>query len=272
MTITISACNQEGIVLGADSTTTYSQGNQVAQLFNSAQKIFQIGPVVDPFVPGEYFAGAVATYNDACFGPVSWRNHVNAFYREKVAAAADPLDVSREFLEFTQKRWSDMQASGTVPAGAAIPNTGLMFATVNKKEGQAFGSRVELRNATVEPINVGDLQIGGGFEVVSRLLNGYDSALEQALAAAGINMGVFHNCAKNLKAIPPIAVMPLRDLVDFVHFLVYAAVKLHRYRGGPAMIGGPIEIAAVTADRGFRWIVHKPLTESIGIARGRESP
>ncbi len=112
---------------------------------------------------------------------------------------------------------------------------------------------------------MGNIFINGGFEVVSRLLFGYDVGIESALQNAGMDVAKFKQLAQPFRAIPTIAHMPLRDAIDFVHFLVYSAIKLHRYRGGPASIGGPIELAAITADRGFRWIVHKSLRESIGI-------
>lgn len=68
-------------------------------------------------------------------------------------------------------------------ATAAIPDAGFLTATVNRCEGEVFGSRVELRNATVQPLAVGEMHIGGGFEVVSRLLFGY-SGTSQSLFAS----------------------------------------------------------------------------------------
>ncbi len=191
MTITIALKTPEGIVLGADSTTTVmDQTGKIAQLFNSAQKILEIGPSADGFIAGDHFSGGIATYNAGSFGPVSWRNLVNDFYRHKIRPSSQPLDISREFLSYAQQEWSKLQQAGSVPATAQIPDAGFMIATVNKCESEVFGSRVELRNATVEPLVSGSIQIGGGFEVVSRLLWGYDVGLEPVLAQLGVNIAL----------------------------------------------------------------------------------
>jgi hypothetical protein len=81
-------------------------------------------------------------------------------------------------------------------------------------------------------------------------------------------MGIFQACAQSLDISQYLAHIPLRDAIDLVHFVIYSTIKLNRYKGGPALVGGPIEIATITADRGFRWVLHKPMRESIGIPRG----
>ena len=182
------------------------------------------------------------------------------------------IDIPREFLSFAQQKWCDVQRSGIVPNTVPIPNAGFFLACMCPDGTDVFGARVELRNATVEPQTVGNMQIGGGFEVVSRLLYGYDQGLTTVMVAAGIDLVKFEAAAQPFRAIPPLNTLPLRDAIDFVHFLVYSAIKLHRYRGATAPIGGAIEIASVTPDRGFRWVLHKPLQESIGIPRGSGSP
>ncbi len=88
MTIAISLKTPEGVVLGADSTTTcFVQPGQVGQLYNSAQKIYEIGPVWHHFVAGECFSGAIVTYDAGSLGPVSWRAAISNFYRERIKPA-----------------------------------------------------------------------------------------------------------------------------------------------------------------------------------------
>lgn len=176
--------------------------------------------------------------------------------------------MAHQFLGFLQECWAGLQRLGQVGATEPIPHAGFLVASISQGCAEVDGARVELQKATVEPLTVGNVFINGGFEVVSRLLYGYDVGLINAMAAAGMDVAKFQALAQPFGAIPNVNWMPLRDAIDFVHFLVYSAIKLHRYRGGPASIGGPIEIAAITPDRGFRWIVHKGLSESIGIWRG----
>lgn len=98
---------------------------------------------------------------------------------------------------------------------------------------------------------------------MKRIIGGYDPKLRADLITSGVNPATFDAIAQQVSITPFAEHMPLRDAIDFVYFLIYATVKLHRYKGGAALVGGPIEIAAITADRGFRWILHKPLSESI---------
>ena len=168
-------------------------------------------------------------------------------------------------IQEMQECWSGLQSLAEVSPEEAVPDAGFLIATIGKGKGEVEAARIELREATIEPLAMGMLRISGGFEVVSRLLLGYDVGIERELASVGIDVADFKQCAEKFQAMPNIRLMPLRDAVDFVHFLVYSAIRLHRYRGAPSRLGGPIEIAVVTADRGFRWVVHKSLQGSIGI-------
>lgn len=273
MTITLSLQTPEGIVLGADSTTTISVGGgQVHQLYNSAQKVFEIGPRVENFEAGDCFSGAITTSGDGIFGPMSWRSFASKFYQERVRNQSGQFDVCRELLSFAQEQWGKFQDSKAIPSNTPIPSSTLMVAAVCKGSGDPAGGLIKLRDGAIERLDVGDMKISGGFEVVSRILHGYDIRLLPQLAGLGVDVPKFQQSAASFSALPRLDMLPLRDAIDFVHFLIYSAIKLHRYRGGPASIGGAIEIATITPDRGFRWIVHKPLSESIGIPKGGYQP
>jgi hypothetical protein len=274
MTVAILIATREGAVLGTDSTTTLTLrqrgADRVVQLFNSAQKVFEVGPVATRFVAGESFAGAVAVYGDGTFGPLSWRCFVSEFYCRRVGPAGGALDLPRELLDFAQAKWAELQRAGKVPPERPIPDAGLLVAAAGKGHYRVHGGRVVIRQASIEPAEVGTIQFGGDATAATRLLYGYDGRLPEALRRAGLDAGKFEQCAGAFRMALNLDYMPLRDAIDFAHFLIYSTIKLHRYRGIAAFVGGPIEIAAVTADRGFRWIVHKPLRESIGIPRGWE--
>jgi len=276
VTVAIALQTAEGVVLGSDSTTTVTvsgrSGTQVGQLFNSAQKIFEIGPTVEHFVAGQTFSGGVAVWGAGSFGPVSWRSFVSEFYCRIIATSPDFSNTPRLLLDFAQKKWAELQQLGMVKHSDPIPDAAFAIATIHKDTHEVQGATVNIRAATVSPLPRGDVLIGGDPATVLRIVNGYDPRLVPELQKAGIDVNAFTQCAKPFSLSPYLNHIPLRDAIDFVHFLIYAAIKLHRYKGGPAMVGGPIEIAAITADRGFRWVLHKPLHESIGIPRGEYLP
>lgn len=53
------------------------------------------------------------------------------------------------------------------------------------------------------------------------------------------------------------APMPIQDAIDLGRFLVHAASMYSRFLPGPQVVGGPIEIAAITKHEQFKWISRK---------------
>lgn len=267
MTIAIALKTPEAVIFGCDSTTTVTVGQQrqVLQLFNSAQKLFEIGPANNCFIPGESFSGMFMTYGDGSFGPITWRDLVNRFFVSRAKSLQPADNVTQSFLEFAKEEWRTLQMAGKVSPNAGLPQAGAMIAGVTSGSVEIQSGAIEFDSQKVKELTLGELEFNGMPETVLRIVNGYDPLLQSELLQAGVSPADFADCAKKCSITPLIEHMPLRDAIDFVHFLVYSTVKLNRYRGGPVMVGGSIEIATLTADRGFRWIMHKPLNESIGV-------
>ncbi|MEX1229490.1 MAG: hypothetical protein WEB58_04575 [Planctomycetaceae bacterium] len=272
MTIAIGLLTCEGIILGADSTLTVSIPNQqggrdVAQLFNSNQKIYEIGPKAEFFHPGRQFSGGFATWGDGSFGPISWHDLVNEFYcgYEETMQSSD--NVAEKFHDFAKRKWSELQASGAVPTGTCGPKAGAFVAAVAKGACRPHGSSLNLGLGQTAALPRGELLIGGDVTTVYRIINGFDPELEKDLLNSGVDPLLFKNCANKFSIASFTEHMPLRDAVDYVHFLIYSTIKMHRYKGSKALVGGAIEIAVITGDRGFRWILHKSLSDSIEATR-----
>ena len=51
--------------------------------------------------------------------------------------------------------------------------------------------------------------------------------------------------------------MPIQDVIDLARFLVHSAIMFTRFSMGPNIVGGPIEIAAITKHENFKWISRK---------------
>jgi hypothetical protein len=51
--------------------------------------------------------------------------------------------------------------------------------------------------------------------------------------------------------------MPIREAVDFVHFIVTMTAKMTKFAQLPPSVGGPAEVAVITSDRPLRWVRHK---------------
>jgi hypothetical protein len=63
--------------------------------------------------------------------------------------------------------------------------------------------------------------------------------------------------APQLQASVIFAPMPIQDAIDLAEFLVHTAIQFSRFLPGAQVVGGPIEIAAITKHEGFKWIKRK---------------
>jgi hypothetical protein len=54
--------------------------------------------------------------------------------------------------------------------------------------------------------------------------------------------------------LPP---MPIQDVIDLAESLVDLCRMYYRFHEGAQIVGGPIEVAAITKHEGFKWIKRK---------------
>jgi hypothetical protein len=125
------------------------------------------------------------------------------------------------------------------------------------------GTPVELRKKDDPGISW-----GGQGEVLSRIVQGYSPSLFQILAQTGRGpqggpmtpgqlMQTLGPALTSLQAPIVFAPMPIQDAIDLARFLVHSAVMFSRFTPGPQMVGGMVEIAAITKHEGFKWISRK---------------
>jgi len=110
---------------------------------------------------------------------------------------------------------------------------------------------------------------GGMAEVIQRMILGYSPALFQVLAdvsgpqeqgqvtAQQLSAQLTPLLMQKLQAPLVFAPMPIQDAIDLGRFLVHAAIMYTRFLPGAQVVGGPIEIAAITKHEGFKWIDRK---------------
>jgi hypothetical protein len=259
MTIAAAYLTSEGVVLGADSTTTVTQqtdqGASVVQLLNHAQKVFEVGP------PGEGRMG-VCTWGAGGYGPTSHRSliaRLSDMLNEKttVQQATDML------VDLVEKELKVLKIAGGV--GYFIGGCDLKTRTPACWRLWFEAGKLALKNQ----LAIGEASFSGAPDFFHRVFFGYDSRLPQ-LIEEGLRKeasqlddkfyatlhGIFKGMAGQLTA-AGFPDLPLRDAIDFVHTYLHLTIKAHKFRFGPAVCGGPIEIGFVSTDRCFRWVAHK---------------
>lgn len=102
---------------------------------------------------------------------------------------------------------------------------------------------------------------GSGGTPVNRLILGYDKPLLDQHVLQGVpdaaQAAQYHQAqGANFNMPVPFAVMPLQDAIDFVEAMGEIASLYDRFRVGPPMVGGELDILVLTPDA-REWVGHK---------------
>ncbi len=286
--MTIAACylSPEGVVLGADSTSTYNTPSG-PHYFNHGQKIFEVG---EP--------------NTGTLGIATWGlgGLVVSSHRFLIAALADGLKSKKpKSVLDVAERWSahfwkayttalaadiqackDLNAKSPYIAVAQVPapnartkDEEAKFRTLRDGLGVGFciGGYVlpdrtpAAYQIAFDPladgpkpaaIPMGTQRFWGAPNIIARLLHGCDENLRKGLLSSGKWNGTEADLDEILKkqrlSHPP---APMRDAVDFTYTCILSTIKALKFSEYAQTCGGPIEIAVITVDRPFRWVRHK---------------
>lgn len=270
MTIAAAYLTSEGVVLGADSTTTVAAGPfGVAQLLDHAQKVYEIG---------DHTSFALCTWGAGQVGRHSHRT-IAALIGDQLTPASTTKDVVDILLRTVSPEIHTLPPGsilGYFVAGAD-PSTRQprCFCVVfNEAAPQPQGSPTGTAGPTVSELQPGQAMFQGAPNYFTRVFRGYDPQLPAALFAAlkrrlpqVQDLDAAFNDACN-EALPPFASvgctdLPIREAIDFVHTYLAVTIKAFKFRYGPPACGGQIEIGFVTTDRRFRWAAHKSFLSAV---------
>lgn len=99
-------------------------------------------------------------------------------------------------------------------------------------------------------------------DAITRLVDGAGQGLGQALAAMQVDPSEAERVADQARQMLSIPLawqgMPLGEAIDLARsWFSDTTINFVRFSPGHAMVGGPIEIAAVTKHEGFKWVQRK---------------
>jgi hypothetical protein len=285
--VTIAMCVivPEGVILGADSTVSSSPGHGRFHYFNNNQKLFEIG---------EGSTTALLTWGLAAFGDVSYRtliaNMTDTFGERPTSSVSDMASRWVEIAWETYKKIFDneieeyKELERLLPYGLATGNTKGRARTQEEENRLNYLSNVlfagfciagyvlpdrtpqaykiefspNLRTAP-NPVRVPSIDLWGAPDFIVRLLNGSDPQLKKLVMDSKHWVGseLQLETVLNATSVTPPLSMPLRDAIDFVHFCIYATIKVLKFSNFNQICGGPIELAVISTDRKFRWVKHK---------------
>ena len=94
----------------------------------------------------------------------------------------------------------------------------------------------------------------GMTDTIVRMYLGYDKRLGNVLVKEGWTEDKVKDLIRGFEYQVVFPGMPLQDAIDFARFLVETATKMQRYAVGAEQVGGPIQLASITHEDGFRYI------------------
>lgn len=286
MTIAGVYVTQEGVVLGADSTTSAPispiPGSNGFHYFNYNQKLFEVG-------------------EGSTLGVITWGlASLVKSYRTLIAVLADklanqsPKSVSEVADAWVTIFWAEYAHDLAIPMqrckdlAAKAPNSAAganPLARTDAEEAEYLSLSRDLvvgfciagylpsdkapaafqiifdplaNKPTPKLIPQGSYSFWGTPNPIKRLIFGADDILRSSL----LKSGKWSGTEAELDAIleqqrfgHPL--LPIREAVDFVHTCIYSTIKAMKFSNLFQVCGGPIELAVITSDRKFRWVRHK---------------
>ena len=138
--------------------------------------------------------------------------------------------------------------------------TALDFIVGGVNDGDPYGEVHRFSIDGVEPYRSVDrfgMSWGGQTQIVTRLINGYDPSIPNALAGAfpDIKAKEFNGVlASAAPMVFPWEYLPIQSCIDLAILLIRTTMEAQRLSVTPRGVGGMIEVAIVTPQLGFKWI------------------
>jgi hypothetical protein len=274
MTLAVTVVCQDGVVVAADSRTTLANHRMLRVGSDYTHKVFESGRI------------AIATYGEAFVLGRSVASHMAEFAAREAGNCDHPGPTAIRLAEFVGDRYDQDVTEALDVSEPRVAELGFLVGGYDDAGvGEAW--EVTLPDRTVEIIATttdgGGAVWRGQSDVVTRIMRGSDIELLERLATA-------HKVVDELDALTPLLdacgyripfeSMNLQDGIDLAVLCIRTTIDVQRLTLGPVAtspefswpgVGGPIEIATVTASHGFRWVQRTLLQgeRPAGVAEGQ---
>ncbi len=262
MSIAISVKVNDGVVLAADSASTIllrtPQGEVGAvKVYNNANKIFNLYKGLP--------IGCV-TFGAGSIGNASIATLIKDF-RHAITLGPDEIQKDSYQVEDITHRMAAFLRNAMRIAGVSNSPLGVIVCGYSSGGRLAEEWSLELSGAeSVEVSKVREadecgLRWGGEAESLHRLVVGFSPVVEDTITKVAADRSAVAGMMNLVRqrALAPLIhpAMPIQDAIDLARFLVEVAVSFSRFTPGAPIVGGPVEIAAITKHECFKWVTRK---------------
>lgn len=269
VTVAVMVKVHDGLVLATDSATTVQLPGVLPQVYNNADKIFNLHRSL-PVAAMTWGLGHIgsASISTIC------KDLRRRLMGEEKAYDTWKLKVGSYTIEGVAERVAEI-LHGRLRDELALPNAqpfpsgclGMLVAGYSAGAMQSEAWILMLDGSADDPpspIQVAATDAAGWQayaqpRATARLFNGYDQELVVALKN---KLPQSHHAKidqvlaeQNLQ--PVFAPMPFPDAIELAKYLVEVTTGFSHFLLGPDTVGGPIEVAGVNRHEGFKWIRRK---------------
>ena len=168
--------------------------------------------------------------------------------------------VAEEFLKFLKKELNNAKEEGKIQDHDII---GFLIGGYSTEADVPELWKVEIKNFRDSLNEQQGYSWRGQGEIIQRILFGHCTRLGSILInhrlPSNVVESILHQCKQNLSADMIVNTMPIKDAIDVAQFLMHTTIKYYRYRSGQSLVGGSIDIAVITREKGFQWIQGRSL-------------
>lgn len=286
--MTIAACylSSEGVILGADSTSTVTLTTGQMQHLEHAQKLFEIGERgtlavvcwgIGQLAGTSYRTMAAELDDEIRRGNIPdfpgavqwWRDKFFSIYESEYAA---DLVIARSLL--AKRAMGQLSPTeNQLLNNYATLNGGFCIAGRFSPERQPrafqiiYGLEIDKSQSISEIGPAPTWSFWGCPQITDRIVDGVDRNVKSLILQSGKWMGTPSELDATLHPLrlePYTNVhLPLREASDWIFSMIFSTVKAFKFSTLPPVCGGPIDIAMISSDRPFRWIRHKAFGAAI---------
>lgn len=284
--MTIAACHlsPEGVVLGVDSTTTLFGVGATPVHLDYAQKLFEVGQPESRVALATWGLGQIGNVSHRTVAARLGETHRSTPYasmKDMAQGLADILHVEYPTAygaeiaraQELSERFKDLEEAELAELGALQALSG----------GYCLAGRIECGDAcegfevawepfqgiTIKALPHEVPIFWGMPHVMLRLLYGFDNDAVLRIRNSAHWTGTdeeLYDLVTQSQVNP--RHLPIREAVDWIHTIIHTTIRGIKFAMEPHTCGGPIEIATITTDRPFRWVLHKRLDAATVATQG----
>lgn len=256
MTVLVSVKINDGVVMAADSASSFASG----MIYNNSRKIVNVreGLPIGAMVTG---AGGIGNESlDTLLKDLRRR-----LSGEEAAYADWALDPARYTMQSVASRLRQFLFEEKSIAHGAATWTKVRLCGYSSGRPLAEVWEVSLMGETcpaptcIQNEHEFGLRWDGEYEALDRLVFGLGTRFNEFAVKHGLSgqqaAELREKLVPDLYELLFIEAMPIQDAIDLARYLVETTIGFIRYSvSRPKTVGGPIEIAAISKHEGFQWI------------------